>query len=69
MNHNQDNLLTELLKEASENARSFIDLRYKHFTSFIALNTIIGAAVFMQQQNNLPIFILALIGVVVAILF
>jgi len=62
-------LLLELLKEASKNMRSYIDLRYKHFTSFLALNTIIGTATFMRQQENLPVFYLAVLGIIVSILF
>lgn len=60
-----EDTLRECLIQASENARAYMDLRFKHFGTFVVLSGLLGTAAF--QVDGLSAIRTSLAGVSVAL--
>ncbi len=62
-------VLLELYRQACINARAYIELRYKRFAIFVAVNALIGAATFaVTSLPPYPIYV-AVFGILMTLLF
>jgi hypothetical protein len=68
LSKNTDALLA-LYEQSCENARAYMDLRFKHFTTFIVLTALLGATTFQVEtlKGFRPLF--CLVAVLLTLLF
>jgi len=57
--------MLELFRQSSENARAYMDLRFKHFTTFMVVTALLGTAIF--KVNSLESMRCALTGIAVTL--
>ena len=62
-------ILLELLRQASENARMYINLRAKHFATFLVLNSILGFAISQIESLKIARSYLSVLGLLLTLLF
>ena len=62
-------ILQQRLSESYNNFRSFMDIRFKHFTTYIAINTLLFGALFYKSIPVSYDMFIQLLGVIVSILF
>lgn len=62
-------VLLKMYEQCQHNFRAFIDLRFKHFTTFVALNSFLALGVFLKIHNTLMQMSLSIFGLVMTSLF
>lgn len=61
--------LLEVLRQAGENQRAYMDLRFKHFSTFVVLTTLLGVAAFQVDALARARWLPALVALGVTALF
>lgn len=59
----------EALRQAGESQRAYMDLRYKHFSTFVVVTTLLGVAAFQVDQLAGLRWLPALLAAVITALF
>lgn len=61
--------IREIYKEFGNNARAYMDLKFKHFATFSVLTTFLGTAVYQNRGLEHAVEAVSSLGFVAAILF
>ncbi|MBN2702101.1 MAG: hypothetical protein ACPW60_00045 [Methylohalobius sp. ZOD2] len=62
-------VLLEFYRQACINARAYIELRYKRFAIFVAINAVIGAATFAITELHPYHAYVSVLGILMTLLF
>ena len=61
--------IREVYKEFGNNARSYMDLKFKHFATFSVLTTFLGTAAYQNRSIEQIVHVVAVLGLVASSLF
>ena len=66
---NEVDVILKIYEQYCYNLRSFIELRFKHFTTYIAINSLIGVGVYFKISDWLVVVMLCHFSFIVTLLF